>query len=448
MNPAHRTRPDRFDALAMLLLLAIVPAICAPVLRHAIRGTPTIAPDSDFPTHSVLAAELRAQRRIMIPHPLYHLALIGVQWGGERFRPVHQSETAKSAVSVSRGKVSDEVLAEINHQYGTAAIILNVFLVWLLAVIVWVQIRTAGSLHTVGGVVVGIALVTGLIILTPLALLHAQDGRYYLGYIGINVWHNPTVIAAKPFAYLTFLATLAGFPGQSKAKARVTPCGILAFAAIVVLGATVKPSFLMCLVPAACFVAACRQFWFRRPVRWTYLLMGLVLPTLIVLAWQSRIYTRYTGGAHATFSPLLTMSILSRHLGLKLGLSIVFPVACYLAWWKVARSRTRLNLAWLAFAVGLVYTYFVAETQRVAHGNFLWGAQLALLILFVESTLFIVEKARSATVDAAEKNRDRRRATACLIIFALHVLFGVIYCTHLASNRRGTNWLTGNAWYH
>ena len=443
-------RLDRFDLLATLLLVAIIPGFFAPLLSRGIRGTPAIVPQSDFPPHSVLAAELREQRTVMIPHPLYHGVLIGVQKGVEAFQGNHQTQAAHIAVGNSRGEVDDEVLAEVSTQYATAAIITNVFFAGLLSAILWSRIRAAAAaaIDSAPGTLAGVALVLGLMILTPIALLHVQDGRYYFGYIGINVWHNPTVIAAKPFVLLTFLATLAGFPEPSKSSARPSWFATLAFAILVIAGAMAKPSFLLCLVPGVLLMAAFRQWVSGQPVRWTFLLMGLVLPTFLVLGWQSWIYARYTGGAHAFFSPLATMSAMSRHLAPKLLLSILFPVTCYLLWWREARIRSRLNLAWLVFAVGLLFTYLIAETKRTRHGNFLWSAQLALFVLFVESTLFAIARIRAGRSLPRPKQTIDWRSALCMFTFSLHVISGVLYCVHLMSGHGANSWLTASWWYH
>ncbi len=441
-------RLDRLDLFATSLLVAIIPTLFAPLLSRGIRGTPAIVPQSDFPPHSVLAAELREQRTVMIPHPLYHGVLIGVQKGVEVFQGNRQTAAAQIAVGNSRGEVDDEVLAEVSTQYATAAIITNVFFAWLLSMILWTRIRTATAIDSALGTLAGVALVIGLMILTPIALLHVQDGRYYFGYIGINVWHNPTVIAAKPFVLLTFLVTLAGFPEQSKSNARPSWFATMAFAVLVIAGAMAKPSFLLCLVPGVLFMAVLRQWIFSQPVRWTFLLMGLVLPTFLVLGWQSWIYARYTGGAHAIFSPLATMSAMSRHLAPKLLLSILFPVTCYLTWWREARSRSRLNLAWLVFAVGLLFTYLIAETKRTRHGNFLWSAQLALFVLFVESTLFAIARIRASRSLPRPKQTIDWRSALCMFTFSLHVIFGILYCVHLMSSHGENSWLTASWWYH
>lgn len=441
-------KPDRLDLFAILLLTAIIPAMFGPLLSQGIRGTPTIVPQSDFPPHSVLAAELRAQRQLMIPHPLYHLVLIGVQCGVEMLGGYHQTETTKDAIRISRGEVDDAVLKEVSYQYSTAAIITNAWFVWLLSLILWIELRAATGIQTRVGVLAIVAMVIGLLVLTPVALFHAMDGRYYFGYIGINVWHNPTVISAKPFVLLTFLATLAGFPERSELEVKTSIGKIITFALIVVVGAMAKPSFIMCLLPAVLLLAICRSVLFGQPVRWVYLGAGLFLPTIGVLAWQSWIYSRYTGGAHAIFSPLATMSAMSRHLGPKLLLSIVFPVVCYIAWWPAAKSRVRLNLAWLAFIAGLFLTYFVAETKRTRHGNFLWSAQLALFVLFVESAIFCIERARVKKPDATYETIKSRRTLACAMAFAAHVIFGLIYDVHLVSTHGDSSWLTASWWYH
>ena len=130
------------------------------------------------------------------------------------------------------------------------------------------------------------------------------------------------------------------------------------------------------------------------------------------------------------------------------GVAIVFPVVCYIAWWPAAKSRVRLNLAWLAFIAGLFLTYFVAETKRTRHGNFLWSAQLALFVLFVESAIFCIERARVKKPDATYETIKSRRTLACAMAFAAHVIFGLIYDVHLVSTHGDSSWLTASWWYH
>ena len=92
------------------------------------------------------------------------------------------------------------------------------------------------------------------------------------------------------------------------------------------------------------------------------------------------------------------MSGYANHLGTKFVLSLLFPVGVYVLYFREARTSLRLNLSWLAFLVGASFTYLVAEKKRVLDGNFTWGAQVALFVLFVESVALVV---RSTPVNSA-----------------------------------------------
>ena len=72
-------RLDRYDLAALLLLTAIVSTMFSPLLAQLIRGTRRTIPATDYPAHSAFAAQMRDERRAVLPHPLYHLTLIGVQ---------------------------------------------------------------------------------------------------------------------------------------------------------------------------------------------------------------------------------------------------------------------------------------------------------------------------------------------------------------------------------
>lgn len=430
-------RADRYDFVAIFLLIVLIPAVFGPLLNHLARGTATSVPYTDHPAHNVFAAQMRQERRVTMPHPLYHFVLLGVQG------IIHPANTppepnARAVIAAAGKEMQGEPLAELNSRYASASVVtLSIFLV-LLGIVLWFPVRSALGYSRERGemprLAMGIFLILGLMLVAPIALLHGADEDFYFGYIGINVWHSPTVIAARPFALVEFFlvtAALAARTPEATSKRAGSILFGIGLAAVVVLGALAKPSFLMCLLPAAMLVAAYRAFVAGQQVRWGLLLAAVVIPAMTTLAWQSRVYAEITGGAHARFAPLLTMSSMSKHLAVKFGLSVLFPVVCYVVWWPDACRRFRLNFAWLTFFIGISFTYLIAESRRTAHGNFLWSGQLALFVLFVESVLCVVECARGRWAQLSRRSQTMALVGVCAAVFGTHLWFGIEYCAKM-----------------
>ena len=83
-------------------------------------------------------------------------------------------------------------------------------------------------------------------------------------------------------------------------------------------------------------------------------------------------------------------------------------------------------LAWVGFMASVLQMYLLAETgSRFADGNFLWGAQIMSLILFVASARFLWgEKLAMEKFVGWEQ-------TAVMVIYAAHFLAGIAYYASL-----------------
>lgn len=447
MGAPIRRRLDRYDLLAAIVLLALISGLFWPLMNHLVRGTPTMVPYTDHPAHNAFAAQIRQEGKLILPHPLYHGVLLAVRLMTDHREYWAPDPDARAALLAAGKEVQGEALARLNWRYGRASVITLLLFQYLLALVLWFQLRGGmgvGSVR-VGGIL--IVLIMGLMLAAPIALFYPIDQEFYFGYIGINVWHSPTVLAAKPLALLTFAASLQIFgsgmaPAKSSGPLSADPRAVslvapLLLALSVVLGALAKPSFLMALIPAVTCLVFYRGFVAKQSFRWGVLIVCLLLPAGVVLAWQSHMYAALTGGSRARFAPFLTMLSLTQNpsrvtLLFKALLSCAFPLACSMVCRKQFRESLRIQLAWLAFGVGLCFTYLVAESRRTAHGNFLWSAQLALFVLFVESILLLFRSGRGPRVDG--RSPQRWWIWLCSAIFLLHVGFGAAYYAHLLNS--------------
>jgi hypothetical protein len=185
------------------------------------------------------------------------------------------------------------------------------------------------------------------------------------------------------------------------------------------------------------------------------MIWGVGVPATVLLLWQY--YHRYIFDVFGVsmsiiIAPLVIMSSLSAHEGLstwtllpKFFLSILFPLAVYLGYYKNARTYTQLNLAWVLFGIGAFLSYTLAEYEQATHqfylaGDVLWCAQITLLILFVVSARFFLEQIGSPITPILFWQHGDWRLNLCRVVFALHLASGVIWFVVATLNNQDAKW--------
>ena len=433
-------RSTRWDWLTAGLLMVVIGLIAVPMLRFWVVQT------GDFGTHSIFAEQMRQADAITVPHFTYHAVLIGVQnvveWFGLGPKAYNNADLTHVVFSPQNNPA---LFADVSLHYALASIITCMIFTALLGVILWLVLRWGFMRFSWGrgwpGRILAAALALGMLLAAPVALLVSLDERMYLGYIGINVWHNPTMLALKPLAVLSFFYAAALFkdpPAIDEAAAErsgfvTSALFILGGATVTVLGTLAKPNYALCLLPGvAIFVP---WAWYRRmTIRWTPLLLGLVLPALAVLLWQYTFTYRTSdaGKNSIIFAPLMAMLAVSpKYLFGKFILSIVFPGLVWLLFLRGVWTDGRMVLAWLVFYCSALWAYLAAESARPGHGNFGWGSQMALFILILESIRFLLRSgvpgARSEKSGGVAPKRAWWPIVICAVAFLAHVGYGIAY---------------------
>jgi hypothetical protein len=325
------------------------------------------------------------------------------------------------------------VVAVLPHvSFATAAIVISSLLYLITALTLYAILRRAWpSRNGTAEALMTAALAFAMMFIWPIAALVPLDGRLYQGYVATgNVYHNPTIVPLKPIAILLFACVVAACarPLAGLEKYLVTA----AMALLTVLSALAKPSYLICLLPAV-FLFGAWAYHRRRPFDWQALLCGLFLPGAAILAVQymftyigeKAIQDQTSGFAIA---PLAVFSIYSELLLPKFLLSIVFPACVYLLYFRSAQRNLGLNLAWLVFALGVFYTYFLVEVgTRQSHGNLAWSGQISSFVLFVVSVTFLIRQMAPRLKVAWPISGWDRPTTICLAAFGLHLAFGIAW---------------------
>jgi len=265
-----------------------------------------------------------------------------------------------------------------------------------------------------------------LLLVSPISLLVARN--LYFGFVPLIAYHNPTVQLLRPLAIALFalVAPLSArrAPGASWPHAA-------ALSSVTVLGTFAKPSFVVALLPAlacAAVVPPSTPVW--TPARKS-LFAWVGLPAIACLAVQAVLFFH---SASVSWAPLEVERALLRlgdpavgavGLGPRFLVSVAFPLAVLVSFGREAWRDPALRLAWFTFAWGAALAYLVAENgERRYHGNFTWSAQVALLVLFVQSTLFLAAAHRKASAATA---RARARRALCWGVFGLHAASGLLW---------------------
>lgn len=379
------------EASRWALLAIALGVLFTPAVRKTVYSSRT---PGDFQWHAQSAERLRHGEGIETPHLAYALLLAGLGFLLERVPGLTWSWTA-AAIAVA---IAFQILAGV------------------------VLTRAARERLGVGPpalrFVIAALLATALLLATPIALLTIRSHNLYLGYIGVNVYHNPTMFLLKALAAWTWLR-LARVVAGGRAD-RWAGCAALAMG--VTASTLAKPSYTIALLPALAVFAAWEAGHGRRD-RLAPLALAVVLPATLVLAGQL-VFFYGTEGSRLRWAPLLAMGGRPLERMGRLALSAAFPAAVGSLYWNRARRSAPLVLAWLVFGAGAALSYLVAEEGRRAyHGNLLWSGQAALFVLFVASALFLLEQPTPGPAI------DARRAVA-LSVLGLHVASGVVFLVH------------------
>lgn len=259
---------------------------------------------------------------------------------------------------------------------------------------------------------VSVVIILGVSIAAPVSLLWPLDKLLYLGYVGNATYHSPTMLFLKPFAVLQFVYAYHCFSDTKPIKV----WHMMAAAIVSLLSTFVKPSLAICILPALFILAAYRLLQ-KKYVNSAALIFGIGLPTILVLIWQFFVTYLAQESDGIQFVPFGVMGAFSNYLGLKFLLSILFPLAVLLFYFKQAMQDTRMILAWLIFVFGIIFTYFFAENSRFMEGNFAWSGEIAMVLLFMISTLFCLE--------AFPKSKLQKWTLS--LLWSSHVAFGIVY---------------------
>lgn len=262
-----------------------------------------------------------------------------------------------------------------------------------------------------------------LIVITPLSF-----GRgLYLGKIGINVWHNSTIIAEFPFALLLFLISWKYLTKRESVR-------FSHLLLLIILVILIKPSYFLAFTVAFPLMSLMNHYSSHKRLKIDWQVILVVIVGLLVLFFQ---YVRIYGENSEHFlihsgqkvqlmiAPFRTWRIHSSNIPFDLLMSIFYPLAFLIAYWKDIRKDQGYWYATLTFLVGLlVAILFIEAGPRDFHANYFWTVIICNYILFAYSASmnlrFILARSRLLKKDYVLGG-----------IFTAHVISGIYYIINL-----------------
>ncbi len=375
--------------LTIVVIIALVALFMAPVYGYRILQPV----NSDFGNHNQFALSLVKGERVpdhILAHPFYQLSIAGLIW------------LTRSRLDASHASILLMVCSQV---VGTLIIYF-----WL------------GKRNFKGSELLRAVISIGLTIVAPLMALQPLDGKYYFGYIGLVNFHNPTVIYLRPFALLMMI-----FLVDVVTNHRTNRLLTFLAALVTILATLEKPSFTLTILPVAalCFIYG----WYRKqPGVWLSLLWGILLPGGVILAGQYLFtyFSSHEAGGQIIFAPLAVEQAASDYLAVKFLFSIYLIIVLSLTYGKDFFTDRSIRLAGAAFLFGAAQLYLLAESgNRMDDGNFRWGAQITLFILFVCGMRFLWRR----------EILTKKELLAGILGLLPHMLAGVLYWLHCLSSK-------------
>ena len=318
--------------------------------------------------------------------------------------------------------------------------------------VIWLLSRYIRFDYSKKGSVVIPALISVISLTAGPLYLRFFNVNYYLGQSSPNAWHNPTSIAARPFALLVTVLTIDYWEIKEDERIRLfgkerkkAPWFQLLLTVLLAYGTLIKPSFLMIYLPSCGLILLARLIRSKGKTLIQLILQHLYfIPALFILLWQY-IYIYFVSdlaksekasGIAIDFfavAKLYTKSVAGSFL-----LKLAFPLLVIIIWRKVLFKDKLFRLVFLDFLWGLAITWTFTETgYRAKHGNFGWGNMLGSSILWIFCVIFFAVQLIGWLKDRGYEQEGIRKKLAFALpgaVLLWHLAAGISYYFVLLHN--------------
>jgi len=326
---------------------------------------------TDLVTHIRFAQKLLSysmeHKLYFIPHPLFHLLLI--------------------------------VFYLIFGSWEFSAILLLIIIVVLIynLQIFFISKEQKVGFFTIGSIIFSfILMIVSSIYIPPLNNWLSPDyfSVMFSGSGTPNVLHNPTYYLVKVFVLPVFFISKK-YLGNILILSRKT---IIIF--IVLLSASVlaKPNFALSFIPAFTLLIIWNGYYKSLKPRYLFkkLLLLFSVPVIILFLQFFVMYMAGPRDSSIRFCFFCVWTHWSKIPAISILLGIAFPLFMFFINFKRNVKNISYQFAWLFFLTSLLFAGFLCEdSYRLLAGNFFWGYNLSLYLLFFVSMIDFIELLRT-----------------------------------------------------
>lgn len=260
--------------------------------------------------------------------------------------------------------------------------------------------------------------IAGILMVVSAIYVPFFNRHIYLLQGSPNVWHSPTLIAVKPFAFVSFLLMIA-FCTRIEYQKRVEYYFLIS--SIFLLTVWIKPNFVMSFFPAVCVWLFIE---YRKRLDLYFKSFIVFLPSMVYMGFQ------YVN----TFSSSTTKGIIIDFLGVwkmyspnpyfSLFLATAFPCLLILFRFKSVMGNPFFCVSYLNLVVAVLQLMVFAESgESFRHANFAWGYMIALQLIFVFAA---IEYLRWMAAEG-KRRVDFIKIGFTSAALSLHLFSGILY---------------------
>ena len=249
----------------------------------------------------------------------------------------------------------------------------------------------------------------------------------YAGQVTPNIWHNPTTICLRPFAFIAFLLILDLLKKYEENEKRLNIKSWLLLAVLLVLCNLAKPSFIQIAIPGlAIYLLILLIRTKGKSFGFCFQLASTFVPSVAIMLWQFVVSfgtsSSAEGGIEIAWFDVLGHS--SPSIPFSMLLSFLFPLYVILTNIRIVKERD-IRLTFFIWLSGFLEAAMLAETgYRRYHGNFGWGHVLATFLVYAVTFRYFLKRNREYDY---HNLRERILVIIGWIIFILQFVIGVYY---------------------
>lgn len=284
--------------------------------------------------------------------------------------PVH-------AITYPLYHISLKVLARLhNWDYFWASYVVltvvNILSMALFRKLIHVIYKTEKIVERIGINLVSIGAILFVVARSPLT-----DWRFYDVQCAANPLHNPTILFARPFGIVAFIAF--AFVMMKSVKGEKYGIYLALFSGSMFLSILAKPNFAFVFLPAMGLVVLIYMIHSKK-LKMPFQLLGVLVPSLVLLVWQ---FTYVSSSTSAMKLQVVVGGFTGMNLSEVIFASLAtFPVVLILFSAKDFKENIFYRTSILALVIGWLQMFLLTNGPS---GDFSWGYDLAVQFATVTS---------------------------------------------------------------